>query len=262
VTYAVIEDFKLALLATHVKNGKQRGWREGARTMLPKTINNVLTVLRRMLSIARKRGLIEKVPDIDWFRAPPPEPEFLSFDQADHLLATVPMGWRTMILVALRTGLRLGELLALRWTDVDLELGQLHVRQNVVKGVIGTPKSGHGRRVPLGDDVIAALRAHRHELGQYVFFRRRGKMIYTRAAHDGIRSCFRIAGMNHSGWHILRHTFASHLVMRGVALKAVQELLGHSTINMTLRYAHLSPDVIRDAVKRLDRPRTDPELAN
>jgi site-specific recombinase XerD len=62
------------------------------------------------------------------------------------------------------------------------------------------------------------------------------------------------AGLPRIGWHVLRHTFASHLAMRGVPLKAVQELLGHATIEMTMRYAHLAPAIKREAVAQLDRP--------
>src|SRR5712672_1495501 len=69
--------------------------------------------------------------------------------------------------------------------------------------------------------------------------------------HPIWRACKR-AGLRPISWHVLRHTFASHLVMRGVPLKAVQELMGHATIEMTMRYAHLSPDVRRSAVQLLD----------
>src|SRR5882762_7301135 len=74
--------------------------------------------------------------------------------------------------------------------------------------------------------------------------------------HPIWRACKR-AGLRPISWHVLRHTFASHLVMRGVPLKAVQELLGHATIEMTMRYAHLSPDARRDAVGVLDLPAPD-----
>jgi len=66
------------------------------------------------------------------------------------------------------------------------------------------------------------------------------------------RTCRR-TGLRKITWHVLRHTFASHLVMSGVPLKAVQELMGHATIEMTLRYSHLSPEVGRGAVQLLDR---------
>lgn len=82
-----------------------------------------------MLVIARKRGLIATVPEIDWLRAPPQEFDFLDFEEADRLLAAVDEEWRTMVLVALRTGMRMGELIALRRQDVDLVAGKVTVKQ-------------------------------------------------------------------------------------------------------------------------------------
>lgn len=145
--------------------------------------------------------------------------------------------------------------------DVDLVAGKITVRQNAVKGKIGTPKSGKEREIPLSNETIAALKSYRHLKGPLVFSTSEGRMLkYTELRHPLWRACKK-AGLRPIQWHACRHTFASHLVMRGVPLKAVQELLGHSTIQMTMRYAHLSPEVARDAVKVLDGPRRGRELA-
>ena len=98
-----------------------------------------------------------------------------------------------------------------------------------------------------------ALRAHRHLRGPLVFCANDGRMLTQDECKWPLRRAIAQASLGRSiGWHVLRHTFASHLVMRGAPLKAVQELLGHADIKMTMRYAHLSPDARRDAVKLLD----------
>jgi site-specific recombinase XerD len=128
----------------------------------------------------------------------------------------------------------------------------LTVRQAVSRGVVGVPKSGKGREVPLSNDCVRALQAHRHLRGPYVFCYADGRMLRPNECKRPLWRACKKAGLRRIGWHVLRHSFASQLVMRGVPLKAVQELLGHSTIEMTMRYAHLSPEVTREAVQRLD----------
>jgi len=239
----------------------------------PKTVNNMVSVLRKTLTVAVDWGLIEHVPRIRWLKAPDVEVEFLDFDEAERLLESAKAhhsDYYAMIFVALRTGLRQGELLALQWGDVDLDAGRLVVRSSRWRGHEGTPKNGRTRKLPLSPETVAVLKAHRHLRGDYVFCADDGapldenkcrRPLYASVHRAGIaRRAPRSPNKNLGdcapgiGWHTLRHTFASHLVMRNVPLKAVQELLGHSTIEMTMRYAHLSPDVRRDAVTRLDRP--------
>ncbi|MEO8551170.1 MAG: tyrosine-type recombinase/integrase [Kofleriaceae bacterium] len=260
VTYPVIEDLKLALVKKTISR-VAKDKLETARTLSPKTVNNCLVVLRRMLVVARKRGLIEYVPDVEWLHAPQPEFDFLDFDEADRLVDAAEGQLRTMILVGLKTGMRQGELLALRWQDVDLVAGRLTVRQNVVRGVVGTPKSGKPREIALGDDVKAALKQHRHLRGPLVFCDMGGTMLTD--SHDSkalVHACKK-AGIRQIGWHVLRHTFASHLAMQGASMKVIQDLLGHASIVMTMRYAHLAPEVARDAVRLLDSDRRGRGLA-
>ncbi|MBI3129508.1 MAG: site-specific integrase [Candidatus Tectomicrobia bacterium] len=218
----------------------------------PKTVNNHLAVLGRMLRIARRWELTERVPDIAPLKLPPQEFRFLDSEEADRLIEATDPDWKPMITLALRTGLRLGELRALKWEDVDLKGGRLMVRRAAWRNTIGTPKSGHAREVPLCDQAIATLRGHRHLKGEFVFCAQDGEMRSIPSCKHPLWRARRRAGLPHLGWHTLRHSFASHLVMKGATLKAVQELLGHADIKMTMRYAHLSPDARREAVKLLD----------
>lgn len=222
--------------------------------MAPKSINNHLTILRRLLAVAVEWGQLTHIPLVKWLRVPDPEFDFFTFDEAERLVAGADGLWQPMITLALKTGLRLGELLALRWDDVDLVNGRLVVRRAAARGVIGTPKNGRSREIPLSADALRALKGHRHLKGELVFSDEKGKLLAKTATKWPLwRACKR-AGLRRIGWHVLRHTFASHLVMRGAPIKAAQELLGHSTVEMTMRYAHLSPDVRRDAVCLLDGP--------
>jgi excisionase family DNA binding protein len=253
ITYSVVEDLKLALSRkriTRVAEDKEAT----ARTLSPKTINNTLMCLHRMLVVARKRDLIARVPDFEWLRTKPPEFDFLDFDEAKRLVKAADGQLRTMLLTALRTGLRHGELLALRWQDVDLVAGRITVRQNVVRGVVDTPKSGKPREIPLGNEILAELKGHRHLRGPLVFCNLAGVMLTDSEQKNPLMHTCRRAGLRPVSWHVLRHTFASHLAMRGATLKVIQELLGHASIMTAMRYAHLAPRISREAVRMLDEP--------
>lgn len=122
----------------------------------PKSINNHLAVLSRCLVIAVEWGELEKTPKIKILKIPEAGFDFLDFDEANRLLdaAKSEPQWRTMILFALRTGLRQGEILALRWEDVDFVAKRLSVQQAVAKGIIGTTKSGRKREVELSNECV------------------------------------------------------------------------------------------------------------
>jgi Phage integrase family len=100
--------------------------------------------------------------------------------------------------------------------------------------------------------ILATLRALRQNHAVLASHRQLRRKDAGGATKAPLAHALKRAGLRHIGWHALRHTFASHLVMRGAPIKAVQELLGHSTIEMTMRYSHLSPDARRDAVRLLD----------
>ena len=237
VDFAAIDDFKNQL----------------TKTLGDKTINNILTVLRRLLVLAFKRGQITAVPEIEWIPLEPTAFDFLDFEEADRLIDAAEDEWRAMITIAIRCGLRQGELLGLRWEHVDLKLNRIVVRQSIVRGRVKGTKSRRIRTVDLGADVAAELARHRHLRGPYVFCDHDGHHLTPgECKHPLYRACAH-AKVRRIGWHVLRHTFCSHLAMLGVAPQVIQKLAGHATLAMTERYMHLSPNVTVDAVRKLDR---------
>lgn len=251
-----IEAYKSRRLASMTRKGKPPA---------AKTINEELAILYKMLRTAHEWEIIEKVPFLRRLKQPPASFDFLDFEEAERLLAgaaKVDDPWSAMIPIALFTGLRLGELLALQWDDVDLPRRRLHVRRAMDgRGVLKPPKSNRARVVDLPMRAVAVFKEHRHLRGPFVFCMHNGRPVRhgeceskgMDAVDDGplARVCRRV-GLRRIGWHGLRHTYASHLAMLGAKPGEVQELLGHASYSMTQRYSHLSPKSRRSAVDLLD----------
>ncbi len=249
-----------------------------ARGLSRKRVNNILAVLSKLLHHASRTGEPlhgRPLPEVRLLKLPLRRHTFLTPNEVEKLVGAAPEPWATMILVAAHTGLRLGELRALRWNDVDLTTSRLLVHSSAWKREVGPPKNGRSRHVDLSRTAAAALRElskttqfthgvntghldnpseNDRQINGYVFGRRDGSLQSDGMCTWKLRHVARRALGRPLGWHLLRHTFASHLVQRGAPLKAVQELLGHSSMTMTLRYAELAPENRAAAVRLLDTP--------
>lgn len=150
-------------------------------------------------------------------------------DYSDHLTPAV--------LVSLNTGLRRGELTALTWGDVNLQTKMLTVRA-------AASKSGKSRHVPLNKEAMAVLTQWKRQQPE-------GRLFPVRSFKTAWGALMQGAKIDGFRWHDMRHDFASKLVMAGVDLNTVRELLGHADLKMTLRYAHLAPAHLAEAVAKL-----------
>jgi integrase len=159
-----------------------------------------------------------------------------------------------VVLLGGDAGLRRGEMIGLRWCDVDLRRKQLLIAQSVWKEIADTPKSGHGRIIPMTDALASALQRHRHLRGERVLCLEDGAQMTDKILRHLITAAKRRAQLplKPGALHILRHTFCSHLAMRGAPAKAIQELAGHENLMTTLRYMHLSPAARASAIGLLN----------
>ncbi len=229
------------------------------RHKAPKTVNNVLTVLNVLLKTAVEWDVIERHPcSIRLLPVPITAAQFHDFDEYERLVeAADRLGRDHYLLVLLGgdTGLRLGEMMALEWSDVDLQKRQFCVQHSDWKGHVTATKGGRLRHVPMTERLAAALRAHRHLRGKRVMAQSNGDALTMKIVQDRVARAAGTATVR-QGVHILRHTFCSHLAMRGAPARAIQELAGHKDLKTTQRYMHMSPAAIDEAIRLLDRAAT------
>lgn len=222
-------------------------------------VNNLLCSLNVAAKKAVEWGVIEYVPfRIQLLKSPPKEMPFYDFDvYSDIVRAAKGIDHRVYVHVLLGgdAGLRAGEIRGLQWPDVEFERNRLHVRRNRWRGQDVVPKGGRGRYVPMTKRLRAALETQ-EAVGDdtlYVLVRDDGEPLSRRTNQQWMQKAERAVGIEPKGkCHILRHTFCSHLAIKGAPAKAIQELAGHAQLTTTMRYMHLSPQARDSAIALLD----------
>jgi integrase len=230
----------------------------------PKTVANIHRVMHRALNQAQRWRLIAaNVADlVDPPRQRRPEMKALNPEQARQVLeAAKGDDLEALWTVALTTGLRQGELLALRWPDVDLERGSLRVVASLIRIVgqepqLAEPKSRRSRRqVELSVSAVDALRRHRASAPSiaFVFARSDGRPLAVTTTWKRWQALLERAKVPAMPFHSARHSAATLLLSRGVHPKIVSEMLGHSTVAITLDvYSHVTPAMHREAARVMD----------
>jgi integrase len=226
--------------------------------LAPKSRANALGTLHSLIEFALDEGWttgenpVKRVPK-PAIAATDPDIHFLETEEVEALLRAVPddpLGRveRVMYLTAAMTGMRQGELFALRWRDVDWAAQRIRVRQNYVRGEFGTPKSKRSSRsVPLANRVAGELDllfkdSMRKGDDDLVFAHpETGKPIDRSKLLKRFKAALRRAEVREVRFHDLRHTFGTRMAAQGVPMRVLQEMLGHRDFKTTLIYADYAP---------------------
>lgn len=198
------------------------------------TINRELACLKRMFNLAIKWGEAKKNPvnDVDFLEEPPGRSRFLSEEEGKRLIAFASDHIKPIIMTALNTGMRLGEILNLKWDQVHIDT----VVEPYIE--IKQTKNNKNRFIPLTEDMAKLFQIIRDNGSEYVFLGIRG--IPLKSVRKPFTKALKKTGIKDFKFHDLRHTFASHYVMSGGDLMSLKEILGHSNMKMVERYTHLA----------------------
>ncbi|MFA5166974.1 MAG: tyrosine-type recombinase/integrase [Candidatus Omnitrophota bacterium] len=222
---------------------KDKSPEDKPRSISPATVNREMSWLRGLFNRAIDWGKVEHNPlkKVKFFKENNQRTRYLEKEEIISLLEHCDSDLRAVVILAINTGMRKGEIQNLKWNDID-----------IAKGTIRIPfsKNGEMRYIQMNEavrDVLFGVK--KQPRSPYVFCGDDGLPYNFRKSFETAIGKSGIIGFR---FHDLRHTFASHLVMAGVDLNTVRELLGHKSLDMTLRYSHLSPDHKARAVRVLD----------
>jgi integrase len=227
----------------------------------PSTIHNVLMPLRAICRRALSRGdlLVNPTTGLELPTPRGMRERIATPDEAAELLAALPDGQRAHWATAMYAGLRAGELAALRWEDIDLDVGVIRVERNYdpEARLMLEPKTRQGKRtVPIAKVLREHLIAHRLRMGRatgLAFGQTADEPHHKAWYRDRARKAWEAANMPPIGLHECRHTFASLMIAAGVNAKALSTYMGHASVAITLdRYGHLMPGNENEAATMLD----------
>ncbi len=233
------------------------------------TVNSVISVIQSSLKTAHNLGFMDNYM-ADKIKRPKPEEKrmecFTIAEQKRIEQAVLSDKRQKMfgIVLCLYTGLRIGELLALEWTDVDFDKNMLYVNKSCHygKGENGsyirfteTPKTGSSiREIPLPKQIISRLKKLRKESSSKYVISDNGKAVTVRSYQRSFELLLKKLDIPHRGFHALRHTFATRAVECGVDIKTLSEILGHKNPTITLnRYAHSLLEHKREVMNKLGK---------
>lgn len=220
----------------------------------PYTINRSLQTLSSMFIFAIHREYLQKNPLVGLKKLSVPEKEFSEYftvKELENIWKTIDPFWLDFFQFIYNTGLRKGELINLKWDRVYLDKLPIEIR--IVSTSDWDPKTGSSvRNVPLNRSAKKIIERQIGNDKDYVFISKSDKKIPLNSPYRAIKRALELLNLE-GDIHKFRHTFASHLVMEGASIYEVKELLGHSKIEMTQKYAHLSPEHQESVVNFLDK---------
>jgi len=207
------------------------------------TINRELACLKHMFTKATDWGVVTSNPvkKVKLFPEKPGKLRILSNEEFSKLYSASYETLKPILMMAVNTGMRRGEILELKWDDVNMKQGFINVRDS---------KNSESRDIPINDVLMETLESVKNTTNAIYVLERNGDPI--KSFKKGFYSALRRSGIKKCRFHDLRHTFATRLIMAGVDIVTVQELLGHKDIRMTKRYSHPTPEHKKQAVETLN----------